>query len=209
MSNQTSTRSRTHPALSAICVYMGSSRGSRPEYANAAHLLGTEIANAQLELVYGGGSVGLMGITADAALAGGGRVLGVITESLKDMEVGHDRLSELAVVPGMHERKALMAERADAFVALPGGFGTMDEFFEIITWAQLGIHGKPCGLLNIEGYFDKLIDFMTHSVNERFVHDDHHNNLIVASTPGELIAGFNAHYNNPPASAQKWIDRTS
>ncbi len=195
-----------HPSLSAICVYMGSSSGNRPEYAQAAQALGTEIALHNLELVYGGGSVGLMGITADAALASGGRVLGVITEALKDMEVGHDQLSELAVVPGMHERKALMARRADAFVALPGGFGTMDEFFEIITWAQLGIHGKPCGLLNVEGYFDKLIEFMAHSVTERFVHGDHHNNLIVARTPAELIAGFNAHYHSPPASAQKWID---
>lgn len=199
----------THPALSAVCVYMGSSPGNRPEYARAAESLGAEIARQNLELVYGGGSVGLMGITADAALAGGGKVLGVITEALKDMEVGHDNLSELAVVPGMHERKALMADRADAFVALPGGFGTMDEFFEIITWAQLGIHGKPCGLLNIEGYFDKLIDFLAHSVNERFVHDDHHSTLIVASSPDELLAGFNAHYHQPPAAAQKWIDRTT
>jgi len=134
-------------------------------------------------------------------------VIGVITEALQEMEVGHDGLSELAVVPGMHERKALMAERADAFVALPGGYGTMDEFFEIITWAQLGIHGKPCGLLNIEGYFDKLLDFMAYSVSERFVHSDHHNNLIIANTPTELLARFNDYYKNPPISVKKWLDR--
>lgn len=198
-----------HPALSAICVYMGSSPGSRPEYTAAAHALGTEIAAQNLELVYGGGSVGLMGVTADAALAAGGRVFGIITESLKAMEVEHNELNELAVVPDMHERKAVMANRADAFVALPGGFGTLDEFFEIITWAQLGIHGKPCGLLNIEGYFDKLIEFMAHSVNERFVHNDNLNDLIIASTPTELLAGFNAHYANPPTTAQKWLDRNS
>ncbi len=197
---------RNHPALSTVCVYMGSSPGSRPEYAAAAQLLGRKIAQQNLQLIYGGGSVGLMGITADAALSAGGRVIGVITDALQNMEVGHDGLSELAVVSGMHERKALMAARADAFVALPGGYGTMDEFFEIITWAQLGIHGKPCGLLNIEGYFDKLIDFMNHAVTERFVHSDHQNNLIVANAPEELLTSFSAYYHNPPASAQKWLD---
>lgn len=196
-----------HQSLTAICVYMGSSPGSRPEYAQAAQLLGCTIAQNNLELVYGGGSVGLMGLTADAALAAGGKVFGVITEALKDMEVGHDGLSELAIVTDMHERKALMAARADAFVALPGGYGTLDEFFEIITWAQLGIHGKPCGLLNIDGYFDKLIEFMTHTVAERFVHDDQHSNLIIANTAAELLEGFSAHYHNPPASTQKWLDR--
>jgi len=202
------TQQTSNPAsLRSVGVYMGSSRGNRPVYAQAARALGSAIAKAQLTLVYGGGSVGLMGITADAALAGGGEVLGVITEQLKTMEVEHRGLSELAVVPGMHERKALMAERADAFVALPGGFGTMDEFFEIITWAQLRIHSKPCGLLNIDGYFDSLLAFIEHSVHEEFVHGDHHNNLVVATTPAELLDGFRQHYQHPPAPVDKWTAR--
>ena len=203
MTQQTSTTA----ALQSVAVYMGSSRGNRPVYAQAARTLGGALADAQLTLVYGGGSVGLMGITADAVLARGGKVLGVITEQLKTMEVEHRGLSELAVVPGMHERKALMAERADAFVALPGGFGTMDEFFEIITWAQLRIHSKPCGLLNIDGYFDSLLAFIEHSVQEEFVHGAHHNNLIVATTPAELLDGFKRHYQAPPAPVDKWTDR--
>jgi len=193
--------------MKSVAVYMGSSRGNRPEYAAAATALGKAIAEAQLKLVYGGGSVGLMGITADATLRHGGQVLGVITQRLKEMEVAHTSLTELEVVPGMHERKALMAEQADAFVALPGGFGTLDEFFEIITWAQLHIHNKPCGLLNIHGYFDSLLEFMQHSVNEEFVHGDHHSNLIIADTPDDLLAGFAAHYANPPPAVQKWTDR--
>ena len=195
--------------LSSVCVYMGSSPGARPEYAAAAASLGKEIAQSDLRLIYGGGSVGLMGITANAALENGGHVLGVITETLQNMEVGHDDLTELAVVRDMHERKAMMARHADAFVALPGGFGTLDEFFEIITWAQLGLHGKPCGLLNISGYFDALLEFLQHSVNERFVADHHHGGLIVATNPEELLAGFRAHYDTAsgPSTTGKWLDR--
>jgi len=193
--------------MKSIAVYMGSSRGNNPIYANAAESLGTAIAQQQLQLIYGGGSVGLMGITADAVLDGGGRVLGVITEKLKDMEVGHSALTELAVVPGMHERKALMADCADAFVALPGGFGTMDEFFEIITWAQLGIHNKPCGLLNVAGYFDPLLEFMTRSVADEFVHGQHLNNIQVATDPYALLSAFADHYADPPSQIEKWTDR--
>jgi len=192
--------------MKSVAVYMGSSRGNNSAYADAAHGLGTAIAKAQLQLVYGGGSVGLMGITADAVLASGGQVVGVITEQLKNMEVGHSHLTELAVVPGMHERKALMADRADAFVALPGGFGTMDEFFEIITWAQLGIHNKPCGLLNIDGYFDPLLQFMQRSVADGFVQSQYLNNLVIATRPDELLAGFENHYANPPAKVAKRTD---
>lgn len=134
-------------------------------------------------------------------------MLGVITEQLKAMEVAHSGLTELAVVPGMHERKALMAKRADAFVALPGGFGTLDEFFEIITWAQLGIHNKPCGLLNIEGYFDPLLQFMTRSVACEFVQGEHLDNLVIASQADELLSGFAQHHENPPAKIEKWTDR--
>ena len=186
---------------------MGSSRGNNPAYANAAEALGHAIAKHQLQLVYGGGSVGLMGITADAVLESGGKVLGVITEKLKNMEVGHSGLTELAVVPGMHERKALMAKRADAFVALPGGFGTLDEFFEIITWAQLGIHDKPCGLLNIEGYFDPLLEFMARSVAAEFVQGQYLDNLIIATSAEDLLSRFARHYENPPNHIDKWTDR--
>lgn len=193
--------------MKSVAVYMGSSRGNNQAFADAAHDLGTALAKRELQLVYGGGSVGLMGITADAVLASGGSVFGVITEQLKSMEVGHSGLTELAIVPGMHERKALMAERADAFVALPGGFGTLDEFFEIITWAQLGIHNKPCGLLNIEGYFDPLLQFMAQSVASEFVQHQHLDSVIIATSADELLSGFAQHYKNPPSKIEKWTDR--
>lgn len=193
--------------MKSVAVYMGSSRGNRPAYATAAHALGTALASKQLQLVYGGGSVGLMGITADAVLESGGEVLGVITQQLKEMEVAHNQLTELAVVPGMHERKALMAQRADAFVALPGGFGTLDEFFEIITWGQLRIHNKPCGLLNVEGYFDPLLGFLKRCVDDEFVQAHNYDNLIIANTPPELLQGFADHYENPPEQVEKWTDR--
>jgi len=193
--------------MKSVAVYMGSSRGNDPVFADAARSLGAALARKELQLVYGGGSVGLMGITADAVLESGGSVLGVITEQLKSMEVAHEGLTELAVVPGMHERKALMAARADAFVALPGGFGTLDEFFEIITWAQLGIHNKPCGLLNIEGYFDPLLQFMANSVACEFVQGQHLDNLVIATTADEILSGFAQHQKNPPAKVEKWTDR--
>ena len=205
--NDLSPTADLNDACRSVAVYMGSSRGVNPAYAAAAQALGRLLANNGLRLVYGGGHVGLMGITADAVLANGGTVLGVITERLKDMEVGHDRLTELAVVPGMHERKALMVDEADAFVALPGGFGTMDEFFEVVTWAQLRIHSKPCGLLNINGYFDSLLEFMRHSVNEEFVQGHHFDNLIIAKSAEELLAGFARQYANPPTQIDKRTDR--
>ena len=170
-----------------ICVFCGSSTGLRPDYRLAAEAMGTALARRGQELVYGGGKVGLMGIMADAALAAGGRVTGVIPQALVAKEVGHAGLTELRVVRSMHERKALMAELADGFVALPGGMGTLDEMFEILTWAQLGIHAKPCGLLNVAGYFDPLLGFVRHSVAEGFVRQEHGSMLQVAAQPDALL----------------------
>ena len=185
---------------------MGSSPGRQPDYLAAATALGQSLAQQDLALIYGGGSVGLMGATADACLAAGGNVTGVITESLQRMEVGHDGLTKLEVVATMHERKALMAKQADAFVALPGGLGTLDEFFEILTWSQLGLHNKPCGLYNVAGYFDKLLAFIEHSVNERFVQGANQASIVVAQHSDELLDGLRERLNLPPAGP-KWLDR--
>lgn len=174
-------------AMQRICVFCGSSSGFRPDFAEAARAVGTALARRGLELVYGGGKVGLMGVMADAALAAGGRVTGVIPEALVAKEVGHAGLTELRIVRSMHERKALMADLADGFVALPGGMGTLDELFEILTWAQLGIHAKPCGLLNVAGYFEALLQFVQHSVAEGFVRREHGAMLHVAAAPDALL----------------------
>ena len=152
--------------MKTVCVFTGSSTGNRAEYVDAARGFGRALASRGIALVYGGGHVGLMGVIADEVLAGGGRAIGVITEALLAKEVGHKGLTELRVVKTMHERKALMADIAEGFVAMPGGFGTLDEFFEAITWAQLGIHRKPCGLLNTHRYYDRLLDFIDHAVAE-------------------------------------------
>ncbi len=152
--------------MKRICVFCGANTGSRTVFAEAVEQLGTVIARRNLGVVYGGGNVGLMGILADAALRAGGEVIGVIPKSLVERELAHTGVSALHIVPTMHERKALMADLSDAFIALPGGFGTLDEFFEILTWAQLGIHSKPCGVLNVDGYFDSLLAFLDRAVNE-------------------------------------------
>ena len=154
------------PRMKRIAVYCGSNKGVRPEYAAAAEQLGTLLARENIELVYGGGMVGLMGIVADAVLKNGGHVIGVIPEKLVIKEVVHEKLPDLRVVKTMHERKALMAELADAFIALPGGYGTFEEFFEVLAWSQLGWHTKPFGLLNIAGFYDRLTDFLDHSAGE-------------------------------------------
>ncbi|OOG52888.1 Rossman fold protein, TIGR00730 family [Rhodanobacter sp. B05] len=158
------------PQPSAICVYCGSSSGRHPEYAEQATAFGTEMARRGTALVYGGGNVGLMGVVADAVLAGGGRVVGVIPRQLVEREVAHPGLSELVVVETMHQRKTRMYELSDAFVALPGGFGTMDEMFEMLTWAQLGLHRYPCAFLDVRGYYRDLRTMMDHMVSEGFVH---------------------------------------
>lgn len=154
--------------MKSVCVYCGSSPGNRPEYAEAAALLGRTLAARGLALVYGGGKVGLMGIVADSVLAHGGTVVGVIPDALMQKEVGHRGLTELHVVRNMHERKQMMADRADAFIALPGGVGTFEELFETFTWLQLGYHDKPVGLLNVAGFYDGMLGFLSHAVHEGF-----------------------------------------
>lgn len=173
--------------LSRVAVFCGSKLGARPEYAEAAAALGAELAARGIGLVYGGGSVGLMGAIASATLAAGGEVIGVIPRKLLELEVGHSACTELVVVEDMHERKAKMAARADAFIAMPGGYGTLDESFEALTWTQLRYHAKPLGLLNVAGYFDLLIQFLERSVAEGFLRPSDHGNLIHGSTPGGLL----------------------
>ena len=173
--------------IRSICVFCGSSSGARPEFAASARLLGELLAARGIELVYGAGDVGLMGILADAALTAGGRVVGVIPQALMERELAHHGLSELHVVRTMHERKAMMADRAEAFVALPGGFGTADELFEILTWAQLGIHARPVALLNVAGFFDPLLAWIDRAVEERFLREEHRAILLVGEQPESLL----------------------
>jgi uncharacterized protein (TIGR00730 family) len=170
-----------------VCVYCGSRVGARPEFAAAAQALGKAIAGRGWDLVYGGASVGLMGIVADSVLEAGRSVHGVIPHALFDREVAHRGISELIEVDSMHERKARMAELADAFVALPGGFGTLEEIFEALTWTQIGIHAKPCGLLNVAGYFDDLAAFLDRTVREGFVAARNREHLVVADDPAVLL----------------------
>jgi hypothetical protein len=190
--------------MKRICVFCGSSPGARPEYAEQARLLGQVIARRGLGLVYGGGSVGLMGIVADAALAAGAEVDGVIPERLKEREVDHRTLTRMHVVRSMHERKALMAELSDAFVALPGGMGTLEELSEILTWSQLGLHQKPVGLLDVAGYYDHLAAFFDHAVRERFLRQEHRDILLCDAQPDVLVARL-ADWR--PTAQEKWIDR--
>lgn len=171
----------------SICVYCGSRHGTRPAYTAAARALGSAIGSRGWQLVYGGGKVGLMGEVADATLAAGGRVVGVIPESLQRLEVGHIGLHELHVVPTMHARKQMMAERADAFIALPGGIGTLEELYEVWTWRQLSYHDKPIGLLNTEGYYDDLLRFMRTTVSEGFLASSQHDNLVVGGEAETLL----------------------
>jgi uncharacterized protein (TIGR00730 family) len=163
----------TPPALRRLCVFCGSSPGARPAYREAAEELGRVLVAEGIGLVYGGGKVGLMGRLADAVLAKGGEVIGVLPEALMAKEIGHPGLDDLRVVGSMHERKVLMADLADGFVALPGGLGTVEELFEVYTWAQLGLHRKPCALLDMEGYYERVASFLDHAVEERFLREDH------------------------------------
>ncbi len=175
------------PGLS-VCVYCGSKHGARPAYTAAAQALGTAIGHHGWQLVYGGGKVGLMGEVADATLAAGGHVVGVIPETLEKLEVGHTGLHELHVVPTMHVRKQMMAERADVFIALPGGIGTLEELYEVWTWRQLAYHDKPIGLLNVDGYYDALLAFMQHTVREGFLGVAQQQVLQVDDDPARLLA---------------------
>ena len=191
--------------MKSVCVFCGSSRGASPVYAEAAVHLGRAVAARGLTLVYGGGHVGLMGVVADAALAAGGRVVGVIPQALEAKELAHLSLTELRVVGSMHERKALMSELADGFIALPGGVGTLEEWFEVWTWSQLGIQRKPCGLLNVAGYYDHLLAFLDHVTAERFLAADHRAMVLVEEDAGRLLDRL-AGYRHP--YTEKWLDRS-
>ena len=173
--------------IRSICVFCGSNSGARPQYADAARELGTLLARQGIGIVYGGGHVGMMGHVADAALAAGGNVVGVIPKHLMRPEVAHQQLDELIVVESMHVRKRTMSERADAFVVLPGGFGTFEEMFEMVTWLQLRLHSKPVGLVNCLGYFDHLLAFLRHATDEGFIRPQHRGLLLVESSPSALI----------------------
>ncbi len=190
--------------MKSVAVFCGSNRGRNPAYAEGAAALGAELASRGMRLVYGGGNVGLMGIVADAALANGGAVVGVIPEALVARELAHAGCTELHVVQSMHERKALMADLSDGFVMLPGGFGTYDEFCEIVTWAQLGIHRKPCGVLNTDGFFRAMLEHFDLATSEGFVHESHRRMIVEASTPAPLLDAMRAY---EPTFAAKWIDR--
>ncbi len=174
--------------MKTICVFCGSSSNANQAYFDAARKLGAEIGRRGMTLVYGGAHVGLMGAVADAALAAGGEVTGVIPRALVEKEVAHTGLTELRVVESMHDRKALMNELSDGFITMPGGFGTLDELFETLTWAQLRFHEKPIGLLNVNGYFDALLDFADRAVADGFIHCAHREMILTAAEPGELIA---------------------
>ncbi|MBM4299078.1 MAG: TIGR00730 family Rossman fold protein [Deltaproteobacteria bacterium] len=182
-----------------ICVFTGSRHGVRNGYANTARTLGRELVARGYGLVYGGGNVGLMTVIADAVLELKGHVTGVIPDSLVGREVAHQGLTDLRVVGSMHERKALMAELSDGFIAMPGGIGTMEEFFEVLSWAQLGLHEKPCALLNVAGYYDLLIEFMDHAVSEDFIKPKHRALLIVESEPAKLLDRFESITAGHPA----------
>ena len=173
-----------------ICVFTGSKTGKRSEYRAAARQAARQLVERGYGLVYGGGNVGLMGVIADAVLDRGGHVTGVIPDALVSQEVAHRGLSELRVVQSMHERKAVMADLSDGFIAMPGGIGTMEEFFEVLSWAQLGLHDKPCGLLNIGEYYDHLIRFMNHAVDQEFLKPKHRALLIVEEEPSRLLDRF-------------------
>jgi len=188
--------------IKKICVYCGSSPGKTPAYSLAAASLAKAMCNRGIGLVYGGAAVGVMGAVANAVLEAGGEAIGVIPKSLAVKEVAHNNLNELHVVSSMHERKAMMADLADGFIALPGGWGTLEEIFEMLTWAQLGFHDKPCGLLNTEGYYDGLIDFLENSFEQQFVNELFRPLLMQAREPAELLDQF-AIYRAP--KVRKWM----
>lgn len=176
--------------IQRLAIFCGSSAGNNPIYKEEAYQVGKLMAERSIEVVYGGGKVGLMGVVADAALKYGGKVIGVITEKLMEWEVGHDGLTELHVVKTMHERKAMMAQLSDGFIALPGGIGTMEEIIEVFTWHQIGYHNKPCAFLNTAGYYDKFFAFIDHSVQEGFLSQKQHDELIIEENFEQLLASL-------------------
>jgi uncharacterized protein (TIGR00730 family) len=187
-----------------ICVFCGSSPGARTSYATAASSLAQHLAANKIGIVYGGGRVGLMGTLADAALEAGGDIIGVIPQSLVDKELSHPHLPDLRVVGSMHQRKALMAELSDAFIALPGGYGTFEEFCEVLTWTQLGLQRKPCGILNVEGYYDRLLALFDHALAEQFLKPVHREMVLSDTSPEALVKSL-LEYKLP--WVDKWIDR--
>jgi uncharacterized protein (TIGR00730 family) len=191
--------------LKKVCVFCGSSSGKRAEYAEAAIDLGRELVRQNIGLVYGGGDVGLMGIIADTVMSEGGEVTGVIPQFLAQKEVAHKDLTELRIVDSMHERKALMSELSDGFIALPGGIGTFEELIEVLTWQQLGVQAKPCAVLNSCDYFEHMLEQLDHAVAEEFLKPIHRDMLLVASSPADLIALL---MNYEHSHSDKWIDRT-
>lgn len=189
--------------LRRVCVFCGSSSGSRPEYSAAARDLGDELLKRELELVYGGGNIGLMAVIADTVMQGGGRVTGIIPHGLERREVAHRGVSDLRVVASMHERKAAMASLSDAFISLPGGIGTFEETLEIVTWSQLGIYRKPCGLLNVCGFYDGLLAFLDHARHEEFMREETRQLLFIAENAADLL-DMCASYE--PADGEKWLE---
>ena len=192
--------------LSSICLFCGSSPGVDPAFKLAAAQLGTTLAHKNIRLIYGGGHVGLMGVAADACLAAGGEVVGVIPKKLMEKEVGHAGLTQMHVVDTMHERKALMTQLSDAFIALPGGYGTLDELFEALTWQQLAYHLLPVGLLNVAGFFDHLVKFLDHARDQCLLRDAHRDSLIVDTDLARLIARMQSFV---PPNNEKWLDRAA
>jgi uncharacterized protein (TIGR00730 family) len=194
----------TRSPIRSVCVFCGSAVGRLPEYAAAARQLGQLLAERNLRLVYGGGNIGLMGILADAALAAGGQVIGVIPRHLMDKELGHIDCTELVIVGSMHERKARMADLADAFVALPGGIGTFEELLEILTWGQLGLHAKPCGILDVAGYYQPLLALLDRATGEGFLRSEHRGLLLTETDPAALLTALAAAQ---PPELPKWLER--
>jgi hypothetical protein len=191
--------------LRSVCVFCGSNPGRRPEYPAGAAALGRLLAARGIRVVYGGAHVGTMGALADAVLAAGGEITGVIPAQLAEAEVAHPGLADLRVVGSMHERKATMAALADGFIALPGGMGTLEEFAEVVTWSQLGLHAKPTGLLNLLGYYDDLLRFLDHAVAERFLRPGHREMTLAGASPEALLAAM-AQWRPEPGAAIKWMD---
>lgn len=192
--------------MKSVAVFCGSSMGASPSYKEGAIELGQELAKQGITLIYGGASVGIMGTVADAVLESGGKVIGVLPKMLEDREIAHRGLTELIVVNSMHERKTKMSELAEGFIALPGGPGTMEEFFEIFTWAQLGLHGKPCGILNINGYFDLMLQFFRHMNEQQFLQDKYASMVLADTDPAGLLDKFRAYQ---PPSVKTYIKEGS
>ncbi len=192
--------------MKSLCIYCGSSPGATPVYAQAARGLAQAMVEQDIALVYGGGNVGLMGIIADEVMRLGGQATGVIPEALLKKELGHNGLTQLHIVKDMHERKAMMADLSDGFIAMPGGVGTLEELFEVFTWAQLGFHQKPIGLLNVDGFYDGLLQFIQHMVSQRFLKGEQAEILIAEAQPADLLQRFRSFV---PHHVPKWLDRNT